>query len=131
MTNQKVHLWAVRTVELELGPDPEEPYYGSSEYESITLFYDDDQERAKEFARRCNEDSRYTHVKLTKLTVPEGSVCWVYEDWYYDGDTHCCSCSDIHVSTAEEWSAIRAEYEQMVAMNCRHLTEPTALHPVW
>ena len=131
MTNQIAKLWAVRTVQFTPGPDPEEPYYGSSEYEDVALFYDDDKDRAHEYARRCKEDAKYTYVGLTSLTVPEGSVCWVYQNWHYDGDAHCLSCSDINVSTSEEWSAIRAEYEHALALGCRHLSEPRVLHVVW
>ena len=129
MDNQIVRLWAVRSVEYTPGPDPEEPEYSSSESEVVTLYYEE--ARAKEVFRRCNQDPKYHHVGLTELTVPEGHVCWVYEGYYHDGDGSVHVCSDINVSSFEEWCVIRERYEEALAMGARHLKEPTQLAPVW
>lgn len=129
MTTDIVHFWAVRVRERIPGPDPDEPERDSYDFEDVALYHEE--ARAKEVMFKCKADPNVWYVGLTEVSVPSGHVCWVYEAYFSDRDRSGRVCSDIHVSSSEEWAEILMRHIDTLAKGGRPSSSPMALTPVW
>lgn len=129
MTNDIVHLWAVRSREVTPGPDPDEPDYDYFDFQDVVLYYEE--ARAKEVASCMKQKPRFKYVGITELAVPAGHVCWIYEEYHYHPDCTARVCSAINISSYEEWCVIWERYEEaLYADECPSI-KPVKLSPVW